>query len=245
MPTLLSSPPKPISQAWRPELTRLPRLHSLRRAFRNFVRILARILIRLLTRSMICGLEHFPLNSPALIAINHLGDADAALLLTALPVAPDALGKIELHDFPILGKLMDWYGIIWLHRGRPDRRALRCALEALAQGRCVLVAPEGRYTLTGGLEEGGHGAALLALMASVPVVPVTLTGTENEHVYGSLWHLKRAQVTLTVGQPFRLVESGSTRESLQRGTGQIMRALAMQLPPEYRGAYGSSTNRAG
>ncbi len=242
MPTLPSSPPKPISKIWRPELTRLPRLHFARRAFRYFLRILARILIRLLTRSTMRGLEYFPMNKPALIVINHLGDTDTPLLLAALPIVPEALGKIELHDFPILGKLMDWYGIIWLHRGQPDRRALRCALDALAEGRCVLVAPEGRYTLAGGLEEGGPGAALLAIRANVPIVPVTLTGTENKRVYGNLRRFKRAPIMLTVGAPLRLEVSGSVHDKLRQGTQQIMRALAAQLPREYRGAYNESTD---
>jgi 1-acyl-sn-glycerol-3-phosphate acyltransferase len=63
----------------------------------------------------------FPARVPALLVVNHLGDADGPLLVSALPASPDALGKIELYDFPVLGKLLDWYGMIWLHRGKPDR----------------------------------------------------------------------------------------------------------------------------
>jgi len=182
------------------------------------------------------GLEHFPSKGPALIVINHLGDTDIALLLAALPVALDGLGKIELYDFPILGILMDWYGIIWLHRGQPDRRAIRCALDGLAEGRLLAIAPEGRYTLTHGLEEGGAGAAYLALKSNVPIVPIALTGTENEHVYGSLHRLRRPQITLTVGQPFYLDSS----KEIQDSTRRIMQALASLLPAEYRGAYSLS-----
>src|SRR5574337_206058 len=106
MSTPPSAPPKPVTNIWRPELTRLPRLHWGRRLFRNFARLVARTLIRILTQATILGLEHFPSKGPALVVINHLGDADVALLLAALPVAPDGLGKIELYDFPVLGKLM-------------------------------------------------------------------------------------------------------------------------------------------
>lgn len=232
-----SPPPKPISEVWRPELVRLPPLTWGRRLFRWLVKGLMKVLILVCTRADVSGLEHFPRQGPALIVINHLGDADAALLLAALPVAPDAMGKIELVDFPILGKLMEWYGIIWVHRGRVDRRALRAALDGLAEGRMILVAPEGRYSLIGGLEEGTDGAAFLAIKARVPIVPVALVGTENAHVYGHLRRLRRAPVALRVGEPFYLTESGRGPAALREGTEKIMKMLASLLPEEYRGVY--------
>src|SRR5512135_266231 len=163
-------PPKPITHIWRPDLTRLPPLHASRRLFRRSARLIAILLIRLLTRTTISGLEHLPVDTPALFAVNHLGDADAVALLAAFPVGPEVLAKIEMLHFPVVGKVMDWYGMIWVHRGQPDRRALRAALDAFQQGRSVVLAPEGRYSLTKGLEPGGKGAAYLAAKARVPVI---------------------------------------------------------------------------
>jgi len=238
MPTPPSPPPKPVTNIWRPDLTHLPQLNPARRLFRSSVRLFARILIRLLTRATILGLDHFPSHGPAVIVVNHLGDADTAFLLGFLPVLPEALGKVELYEFPILGKLMDWYGIIWLHRGMPDRRALGCAMDGLAEGRFIVIAPEGRYSLVRGLEEGSPGAAYLALKAKAPVVPIALTGTENSNVYGNLSRLKRPQITLTVGQPFHLqTEAVDDLDNLRFGTRQIMESLEQLLPIEYRGVY--------
>lgn len=237
MPTQTSSPPKPVSEVWRPELTRLPRLHWARRCFRGFGRWLCRTVITVCTKATVEGLENFPRKGPALIVINHLGDADAPLLVSSVPVLLDALGKVELYDFPVLGKLMEWYGIIWLHRGQPDRRAMRAALDGLAEGRIIAIAPEGRYSLIGGLEEGGHGAAFLAYKTNVPIVPVVVIGTENAHVYGHLKRLRRAPVTLRVGEAFRLSQQADRREMMREGTNQIMEALANLLPVSYRGNY--------
>jgi 1-acyl-sn-glycerol-3-phosphate acyltransferase len=234
-----SPPPKPISDIWRPELTCLPPLTRTRRAFRAFARGLMKTLVVLCLRPVVQGMENFPKTGSVLVVVNHLGDADSALLLSELPFAADALGKVELYSFPVLGKLMDWYGIIWLHRGRPDRRAMHAALQGLAEGRTIVMAPEGRYTRIGGLEEGGHGAAFLALKADVPILPMALTGTQNEYVYGHLRRLRRAPVTLTVGRPFRLAARADRRQTLRQGTRQIMETLADLLPPEYRGAYES------
>ena len=237
MPTQPSSPPKPVSEVWRPELTRLPRLHWARRWFRGFGRWLCKTVITVCTKRTVEGLENFPRTGPALVVINHLGDADGALLVSSVPVSLDALGKIELYDFPILGKLMDWYGIIWLHRGQADKRAIRAALDGLAEGRIIVIAPEGRYSLTGGLEEGTQGAAFLAYKAVVPIVPVVVIGTENEHVYGYLKRLRRARVTFRVGEAFRLSQQADRRELMREGTCQIMESLANLLPESYRGAY--------
>ena len=237
MPNQPSSPPKPVSEVWRPELTRLPRLHWARRLYRAFWRGFSNFIITLCTQRTVEGLDNFPQKGPALVVVNHLGDADAPLLVGSIPASLDALGKVELYDYPVLGRLMEWYGIIWLHRGRADRRAIRAALDGFAEGRFIVIAPEGRFSLTGGLEEGQEGAALLAIKADVPIVPVVMIGTENEHVYGHLKRLRRAPVTLRVGKAFRLSQQADRREMMRAGTRQIMKRLANLLPESYRGAY--------
>jgi 1-acyl-sn-glycerol-3-phosphate acyltransferase len=239
MPTQPSPPPKPVSEVWRPELTRLPRLHWARRWFRGFARGLCWLVIKLCTKRTIEGLENFPRKGPALVVINHLGDTDAPLLVSSVQASLDALGKIELYDFPVLGKLMDWYGVIWLHRGLADRRAMRAALDGFAEGRIIVIAPEGRYSLIGGLEEGSQGAAYLAHKADVPIVPVVVIGTENKHVYGHLRRLQRAPVTFRVGKAFRLSQQANRRDMMREETRLIMESLANLLPETYRGVYRS------
>ncbi|HSM71191.1 MAG TPA: lysophospholipid acyltransferase family protein, partial [Anaerolineales bacterium] len=151
----------------------------------------------------------------------------------------DGMGKIELYEHWLVGPVFRAYGVIWVHRGRPDRRAIRTALEVLSQGRMIALAPEGRQSLQDGLEEGTEGAAFLAMKSGVPVVPVAMTGTENENIYnGKFW--KRAKVTLTVGKPFYLKEYDDRQTTLREGTKQIMGALAELLPESYRGKYAST-----
>ncbi len=238
-PSTPSSPtPKPVSEVWRPELTRLPRLSAGRRLFRWLFRLKCKVALFLFTKTTIRGLENYPRCGPALIAINHLGDPDAIIVLAALPEFPEVIGKIELRDIPILRILTDWLGVIWVHRGQPDRRTIAAALEAFHLGRRVIIAPEGRESVSGALEEGTEGAAYLALKAGVSVVPVTVTGSEFRRIENGMKKLRRTPVTLTVGKSFTLPEYSSRNDALREGTRLIMEALARQLPPEYRGVYG-------
>lgn len=235
------SPPKPVSGVWRPDMVALPPLTLGRRAFRVFMKGLSKLLTFLLLHARVAGVENFPKRGPALIVFNHLGDADAVLMHAVLPfpVSAEGVGKIELNDHWLVGPIFRRYGIIWIHQGRPDRRALRAALDALSQGRMVTIAPEGRQSVIGGLEEGTEGAAFLALRAGVPIVPVALTGTENQNVYGHLKRWRRAPVTLVVGKPFVLPQREDRQQAIQEGTQLIMKTLASLLPDSYRGKYRS------
>ena len=241
MQTRPGSPPepKPRSPVIHPGISRLPRLTIWRKAFRRFIIALARLAVWLFTRPRIVGFEQVPQRGPALVVSNHLGDADLVVGLALSPVHVDALAKAELYDFPVLGKLLDAYGVIWVHRGQPDRHALRASLDGLRQGRLVAIAPEGRESVTGALEQGTEGAAYLALTAGVPVIPLTFTGTENARIYGNLKRLRKTDVSMTVGPPFRLDELPDRQQAIEQGTQKIMGALAGQLPPEYRGMYAS------
>lgn len=240
MQTRTTLPPKPTSEAYRPELTRLPRLTIWRRALRRLVSWLLRLVILTFTRCTVSGLENIPPRGAAILVFNHLGDADPVVGMAFWPRQVEFLAKSELYKFPILGKLLDVYGVIWLHRGAPDRRALRAALDGLSEGRLVAIAPEGRESLTGSLEEGTGGAAYLAFKSGSPVLPITFTGTENARIYPNLKHFKRTRIRLTIGEPIRLQPAPNSHAAVHQGTQQIMCALANLLPPEYRGVYQSA-----
>lgn len=240
-----SLPPKPFAEKYQPELTRLPEYTLGRRIARWGLILLSRLLVFLRTRLAVRGLDNFPERGPGLIVLNHLGDSDIAIILSQLPTRNvDILGASNLHDdLPWVGTLGDLYGVIWLHRGRPDRRALTCALEALKLERFVSIAPEGRESMVGGLEQGLDGAAFLALKADAPLIPVVVTGTEHPRIGNFRVWGQRPRVTMTVGKPFRLEAGHDRHESLRLGTERIMRELARLLPPEYQGMYRESDNK--
>ncbi len=228
--------PKPVAEIWRPDLVALPRLTLPRRVFRATLHIAARLAVRFVTRATFTGLENLPARGPALLVFNHLGDADAPIILAALRSPAEAIGKIELHNDGWVGMVGRAYGVIWVHRGSPDRKAIRAALDGLNECRIIAMAPEARESLTGVLEEGTEGAAFLAVRSGAPIVPIALTGTENKFIFERKW-FQRAPITVTVGKPFRIQEQAERAEMIRAGTRQIMEAIARLLPKEYRGKY--------
>ena len=231
------TPKKTRSATIKSDKTRLPRLTRSRRLFRSLTRIVCRSVLWLLADVEATGIENIPRHGPALIVTNHLGDADGLLVIVNSRYHFDWLAKSELYDIPILGKIIDAYGVIWIHRGQPDRIALRAALEGLAEDRCIGIAPEGRESLTGSLEAGTFGAAYLALKADVTLNPVIFPGTMNKHIYSNMKRLHRTKISVIFGLPFRLGAHGDRRTLMQRGTQTIMETLARQLPPKHRGEY--------
>ncbi len=232
-----TTPPKPVAETVRHEITRLPELTRGRRFFRRLFRGFVRLLVRLLASVRVEGMENVNPQGPVLIVSNHLGDADWLVGLAFAPYDVDTFVKAELYDYPVVGRLLEAYGVIWIHRGRADRRAIRSALEALERGRILAIAPEGRESVTGALEEGTGGAAYLALKSGAPVQPVTFTGTENAAIFANLKRLRRSRVSLTIGPAFQFERPPNLRGAIESGTERIMHTLARQLPPEYRGVY--------
>ena len=116
----------------------------------------------------------------------------------------------------------------------------------MRNGGILGIAPEGTRSTSGGLMEAKTGVAYLADKAGVPVVPVAITGTDR--LFKAWGKLQRPQVTVRIGEPFRLPplerksratpqERESRGAQLQENTEEIMLRIAAMLPEEYRGVY--------
>jgi 1-acyl-sn-glycerol-3-phosphate acyltransferase len=207
-------------------LIRLGRLNT-------FFRWLARAVSRALLRLSVRGAENVPLTGPLLLTMNHLGGADPVLVVGHAPRPVAVTGKAEILRWPIINAVVAAYGMIPIRRGEPDRAALDRLLQVLSAGQALLIAPEGRESLTGALEPGKGGPAFLALHAGVPILPVAITGTAWKLVLPAWRRLRRPCVTLTFGQPYWLAPGTRRHEAADR----IMRQIAALLPAEYRGVY--------
>jgi 1-acyl-sn-glycerol-3-phosphate acyltransferase len=122
---------------------------------------------------------------PFLLAANHIGIFDTAVLLAAchrIGVAPRFVTNGGLFDTPVVGGLLRWAGHL-----RVDPLTAGCAvrgtalLPQLESSRPVLIYPEGRISGDPDLwpDRGQTGLARLALASGLPVLPLSQWGAQE------------------------------------------------------------------
>jgi len=189
----------------------------------------------------ISGVEHIPTEGPAILVGNHRSYFDSAAI--ALTIAKTNrtvrfLGKKEVFDAPVIGQIASAMGGIRVDRGTGSDQPLEAAAEALRSGDLVAIMPQG--TIPRGkafydtMLKGRWGAARLAAMARVPVIPIGLWGTEkvwprSSRLPNVLNVGSPPTVTVRVGPPPKL-----SYRSPDADTKRIMKALMDLLPPESR-----------
>ncbi len=185
------------------------------------------------------GIEKLP-EGNVIIAVNHLGRLDTAVLLWVVDREDIILPVAEKYkDHPLYGTLGRAVQAVWLNRFETDFSALKLILERMKQGGLMVIAPEGTRSKTEALQEGKMGVAFLASKSGYPVVPVALTGTEDRGVVENLKHFRRTKITVTIADPFYIaLPKGKEREeAMRQATDEIMCQIAALLPEKYRGVY--------
>lgn len=203
------------------------------------LRSVVRFILKLIADIELNGLEKVPAGN-ALVAVNHLGRLDPAILLYAVDREDIILPVAEKYrDHPLFGALGRVVNVVWLNRFEADYSALRKILERMKQGGLMVIAPEGTRSKTEALQEAKMGVTFLALKSGYPVVPVALTGTEDRSVVENLKHLRRTKINVTIGDPYYVtLPPGKGREAaMHQATDELMSRIAAMLPEKYRGIY--------
>ena len=207
---------------------------------RNFIRWLIRLIFNLIARVEVRGYENLPKEGSYVIATNHLGFVD-------VPIAFYALDRWDM--FVMIGEkwqnigLFRWVGryfnFVFIDRFNPDIKTLRKVISLMQENNILVIAPEGTRSRTGALSQAKPGASYLATKLNRPIVPVGITGTEDEVLLDNLKKLRRSHFIVTAGPIFTLppLPRENRDEALNQYTDDIMCHIAALLPEKYRGVY--------
>lgn len=209
---------------------------------RKNMRALLNFLFRTLARVDVQGWEHFPTTGPAIVCGNHLGIIDAPLAFALLPREDcTALVAKNYQSNWLISWIVNSAGGIWLNRDDADPRAIRAGLDHLKKGGILGIAPEGTRSSAGGLQRPKTGVAYFADKAEVPIVPMAFYG--SEHALSQMLTLRRPQVMVRFGPPFRLpaLERSDREAGMRANADEIMCHIAVLLPEQYWGAYRDHT----
>ncbi|MCW2974500.1 MAG: cytidylate kinase, partial [Thermoleophilia bacterium] len=158
------------------------------------------------------GVDRVP-PSPCLFIANHASTWDPGFMMSPLDQQIRYMGKAELATTPVLKGLADSIGFFPVRRGAGDRVALHIAEEVLRGGESLGIFPEGTRIYEGKLGRPRQGAARLALVTGVPIVPVA--------IYGNRWSESLFKVNVAYGRPHDFSHLRATPDNIKAATLQV------------------------
>jgi 1-acyl-sn-glycerol-3-phosphate acyltransferase len=144
--------------------------------------------------------ERLRRSGPCLFIANHPTLIDVVLLLTRVPQA-DCIVKTAARRNPLMHSIVRAAGYLVNDEG--DALVDACA-GRIAEGRSVVLFPEGTRSPGGGLGRFQRGAAHIALKSGCPIVPIVITCRPPTLLKGQRWHHvpdRRAEYVLRVVAP--------------------------------------------
>jgi putative phosphoserine phosphatase/1-acylglycerol-3-phosphate O-acyltransferase len=137
----------------------------------------------------VTGEEHLWSRRPAVFIFNHQSNVDLVIMARLLRRDISGVGKRELRDMPIIGRVLEASGVVLI-----DRSNTAAAIETMAplvdamriEGKSVCLSPEGTRALTPKLAEFKKGAFHLAMQAGVPIVPVVIHNSGDVQPKGDM-----------------------------------------------------------
>jgi 1-acyl-sn-glycerol-3-phosphate acyltransferase len=174
---------------------------------------------RVFARPRAYGRDRVPKSGGLVYAVNHMHWIDIPLVGLLSPRNIDFVAKVEAVRVPGVGRFLEWHGTIAVRRGESDRVAVRKMLESARSGRVVGLFVEGTRLKTGRPGTAQPGAAMVAIQAGVPVIPMAIYGTQ-------FWKPGNfAPCSLAFGEPLRFDDLPKNGRGYKEATIEIERRI--------------------
>ena len=142
------------------------------------MRFLAWIIISIIYRLRIKGLDHIPVSGPAIVVCNHVSYMDPIILAGSVRRPMRFVMWYKIFQIPMLNFIFRTMKAIPIAGAREDREIMDEAFEKvdaeLAAGNIVCIFPEGAITRDGDIARFRPGIEKILKRRPVPVVPASL-----------------------------------------------------------------------
>lgn len=178
------------------------------------------------------GQERIPAG-PCLFVANHTSSADAPAVVGAIPRRIAILLKESLFRFPIVGAAFRAAHFIPVIRDSRDAaiESIEKAAAAMRAGQSFLIYPEGTRSDDGRLKRFKKGAAVLAINAGVPIVPVACSNAHRVMAKRSL-KIVPGEIVVEFLEP---IDAGKYSVGQRDELNEVVwRAMAEGLPEDQK-----------
>lgn len=138
-----------------------------------------------------------------LVMANHNSFIDIPVLFLKMPFYTYFIAKKELRKIPLLGWYIKAYGMIYIDRSdrKKAQKSIQQAGELVANGKRVIIFPEGTKSKDGTIGPFKKGGFHLAEQAQVQILPLKIEGARDVWPNKKPFQLRKGKITVKVGEP--------------------------------------------
>ncbi len=184
----------------------------------------------------IAGEQHIWSHRPAVFIFNHQSNVDMVIIARLLRRDITGVGKREIRDMPVVGRVMEAAGVVLI-----DRQDTASAIEAMkplvdamrVEGKSVCLSPEGTRAITPKLAEFKKGAFHLAIQAGVPIVPIVIHNSNDVQPKGDfIFHRGTVDVEVLPPVDTSTWSSSTINTHVAEVRNMYLKALDQKAAPE-------------
>ena len=212
----------------------------MRTAFYHVGKLLVRLVFGCVAQIHVLGRENANRAGGFLLASNHISHFDPFLIGLAVRRKIDWMTMAEFFRPPALCFMLLSIDAFPAERDRADLKTIRTAIERLKHERVVGIFPEG------GIRDGARsllegaalraGAATLAQIAGVPIVPCVILGTDRFYSKKQWLPFRRTPVWIAFGKPvshFPELQKSQARNEIESELTAAFKILYAELRQKF------------
>jgi 1-acyl-sn-glycerol-3-phosphate acyltransferase len=172
---------------------------EVRRLFYSIGKVVMWIGMHFLYRVKITGSENIPQEGAFILCANHIHAMDGVMLAVKSRRRLYFMGKKEVFKNKLAAFFLKALGGFPVDRSATDLAAYKQAVNILNDGKALMLFSQG--TRMEGFDNAKSGAAMFALKANAPIIPVGIKGS----------YKFRSLVEMKVGEPISMEEYAGKR----------------------------------